>query len=163
MTSQSILQLTSLVMLAVFVIGMAFKIGRKFGQADRLPQLEMLWRYQHAVDDLDRWCGHMSPHARLIARHLTTIGEGKEGLNAGTPVDVEPCTIDGLRQQLKKLDVIESTLGEHAIAGDRLRAAMRAYEAGRVMRENGKKAVEDVLGDPASYVNAPSIYPISRA
>lgn len=159
----NIINLIPLGLFALFGGWLAFKIGHSMGRDSLGHQLERLWRYTHAIDDLDRWCGHMSPHARLIARHLTTIGEGKEGLNAGTPVDVEPCTIDGLRQQLKKLDVIESTLGEHAIAGDRLRAAMRAYDAGRVMRENGKKAVEDVLGDPASYVGAPSIHPISRA
>lgn len=147
-----IVNLIPLGLFAVFCGWMAFAIGRSMGRDDRLPQLEMLWRYRGAVDDLDRWCGHTSPHARLIARHLKTIGEGDEGINAGTPCDVEPCTIDGLRAQLKKLDVIESTLGEHAIAGDRLKAAMQAYERGIAMQRDGKKAIEDVLGDPASYV-----------
>lgn len=60
-------------------------------------------RYIHAVDDLDRWCGHTSPHARLIARHIRAKGEGLE-INAGTPASTEACTINGLREQLKFLD-----------------------------------------------------------
>lgn len=60
-------------------------------------------RYRRAVDDLDRWCGHSSPHARLIAAHLVAEGEGLN-LNAGTPVADEPCTISGLREQLWRLD-----------------------------------------------------------
>lgn len=59
--------------------------------------------YQRAVDDLDRWCGHASPHARLIARHLKAIGEDA-GYNAGTPVADEACHVSGLREQLKRLD-----------------------------------------------------------
>ncbi|MGJ7544592.1 hypothetical protein [Variovorax sp. LT1R16] len=65
--------------------------------------MEKSSRYIRAVDDLDRWCGHTSPHARLIARHLDAIGEGKD-CNAGTPAGDEACTIDGLREQLKRLD-----------------------------------------------------------
>lgn len=60
-------------------------------------------RYIYAVDDLDRWCGHRSPHARLIARHLSALGEGK-GHNAGTPAGDEACSVSGLREQLKQLD-----------------------------------------------------------
>ena len=59
--------------------------------------------YQRAVDDLDRWCGHSSLHARLIARHLKAIGEDA-GYNAGTPVADEACHVSGLREQLKRLD-----------------------------------------------------------
>lgn len=158
-----IINLIPLTLFAVFCGWMAFAIGRSMGKDSRNPQIEMLWRYQHAVDDLDRWCGHTSPHARLIARHLKTIGEGEEGLNAGTPCDVEPCTIDGLRQQLKKLDVIETTISEHAVAGDRLRAAMRAYDTGRSMQRDSLNAINQIVGDPANYVDAPSIHPVSRA
>jgi hypothetical protein len=158
-----ILNLIPLSLFAAFIAWLAFVIGRCKGRDSLGHQLERLWRYQHAVDDLDRWCGHMSPHARLIARHLSTIGEGKEGLNAGTPVDVEPCTIDGLRQQLKKLDVIESTLGEHALAGERMRAAMRAYDAGRLIQQDSKTTVTAIVGNPETYRDAPSIHPISCA
>ena len=60
-------------------------------------------RLAHAVDDLDRWCGHSSPHARLIAKHLTAHGLGYN-INAGTPHADEACTIAGLREQLRRLD-----------------------------------------------------------
>jgi len=60
-------------------------------------------RYRKALDDLDRWCGYSSPHARLIAAHLVAEGEGLN-LNAGTPIADEPCTISGLREQLWRLD-----------------------------------------------------------
>ena len=59
--------------------------------------------YQRAVDDLDRWCGYTSPHAKLIARHLKAVGEDC-GYNAGTPVADEACNVSGLREQLKRLD-----------------------------------------------------------
>ena len=65
-------------------------------------RMEKCSRYIQAVDELDKWCGHCSPHARLIARHLKAQGEG-EGCNSGTPVGDEPCTISGLREQLKQL------------------------------------------------------------
>lgn len=59
--------------------------------------------YQRAVDDLDRWCGYASPHARLIARHLKAHGEDA-GYNAGTPLADEACNVSGLREQLRRLD-----------------------------------------------------------
>lgn len=68
-----------------------------------LPRMEKLSRYKFAVDDLNRWCGSTSPHARLIAAHLAAHGEGT-GCNTGTPVGDEACTIMGLREQLKRLD-----------------------------------------------------------
>lgn len=159
----NVINLIPLALFAVFCGWLAFTIGYCKGRDSLEPELNRLWRYAHAVDDLDRWCGHTSPHALLIARHLRTIGEGAEGLNAGTPRDAEPCTIDGLRAQLKKLDVIESTISEHAIAGDRLRAAMRAYDTGRAMQRESLAAINQIVSDPANYVDAPSIHPISRA
>lgn len=60
-------------------------------------------RYIYAVDDLDRWCGHTSPHAKLIASHLRAHGEG-HAYNAGTLAGNEVCSVNGLREQLKRLD-----------------------------------------------------------
>jgi len=71
----------------------------------RLIRVDLEWRldrYRRAVDDLDKWCGHEFPQARLIAAHLLAVGEG-QGLNAGTPHADEPCTIDGTRQQLRRM------------------------------------------------------------
>lgn len=94
------------VILALFVFA-AYGIGTIRGEIKRQDlwrdHMEKSSRCIRAVDDLDRWCGHTSPHARLIARHIDAIGEGK-GCNAGTPHDDEPCTVDGLREQLRRLD-----------------------------------------------------------
>ena len=154
--------LIPVILAALFCGWVAFTVGHCRGRDSLAAELNKLWRYKHAVDDLDRWCGHTSPHAKLIGRHLTAIGEGT-GCNAGTPCDVEACTIDGLREQLKKLDVIESTLGEPALAGDRLRAAMKAYDGASVMREIARQDVNSIISDSRSYAQAPSIHPISRA
>ena len=94
------------VILALLVFA-AYGIGTIRGEIKQQDlwrdHMEKSSRYIRAVDDLDRWCGHTSPHARLIARHIDAIGEGK-GCNAGTPAGDEPCTVDGLREQLRRLD-----------------------------------------------------------
>lgn len=68
---------------------------------------DALRRYRWAVDELDRWCGHESPHARLIAAHIRACGEG-EAKNAGTPCGDEVCDIQGTRQQLRKIDAAKA-------------------------------------------------------
>ena len=99
-------ELQAVVLLGAGVL-LAYCLGLYVG---RLRHFELVEKhltratnYQRAVDDLDRWCGHTSPHARLIARHLKAIGEGT-GYNAGTPVADEACHVSGLREQLKRLD-----------------------------------------------------------
>ena len=86
---------------------LAYCLGLYVGRLRHLAlvekHLDRATNYQRAVDDLDRWCGHASPHARLIARHLKAIGEGA-GYNAGTPVADEACHVSGLREQLRRLD-----------------------------------------------------------
>lgn len=89
--------LLALLCLVAFV---SYEIGRAKGAYDCLPNLDRADRYRAAVDDLDKWCGEFR-HVRLIAAHLQAIGEGK-GLNAGTPCGDEPCTIRGLREQLRR-------------------------------------------------------------
>lgn len=89
--------------LGMFVGYFAGKLRGEIKQQDLWRNhMEKCSRYMRAVDDLDKWCGHCSPHARLIARHIRAHGEG-EGCNSGTPVGDEPCTISGLREQLKRL------------------------------------------------------------
>ncbi|PZQ69584.1 MAG: hypothetical protein DI563_19385 [Variovorax paradoxus] len=83
-------------------------IGAARQRAQWTDHMEKGSRYAYAVDDLDRWCGHSSPHARLIARHLRAEGEG-EPMNAGTPMADEACTISGLREQLRRLDAKATT------------------------------------------------------
>lgn len=104
MTNQDLLVAVPLAALVLYVV---YWIGCQVG----MHRQQDLWRdhmergnrYIYAVDDLDRWCGHQSPHARLIARHLKALGDGT-GHNAGTPTGVEACDVSGLRQQLDTLD-----------------------------------------------------------
>lgn len=91
---------------AVILIWLAYALGEVLGRHKQRKlwqdHMDLGNRYKWAVDDLDRWCGHTSPHARLIAGYLRARGEG-HSLNSGTPIGDEPCTIDGLRIQLERL------------------------------------------------------------
>lgn len=91
-----------LIALAWVALRLAYDIGRQEGRRDCADDVERADRYRAAVDDLDRWCGQEHPQARLISTHLFAHGEG-DSLNAGTPVGEEPCTISGLREQLRRL------------------------------------------------------------
>lgn len=86
---------------------LAYWLGLYVGRVRHLAMVERHLKrasdYQRAVDDLERWCGYTSPHARLIARHLKAIGEDT-GYNAGTPTADEACHVSGLREQLKRVD-----------------------------------------------------------
>lgn len=97
---------TTILLVVIFAL-LGYWIGLVTGRLRHLDlvrrHLERATDYQTAVDDLDRWCGHASPHARLIARHLKAIGEGL-GYNAGSPVSDEACHVSGLREQLRRLD-----------------------------------------------------------
>lgn len=94
------------VLIAAAAIWGAFGLGRLLGRHERgewlSPQLDALWRYQMAVDQVDKWCSHMSPEAKLIAAHIKASGEG-ESRNAGTPMSDEVCDVSGLREQLRRL------------------------------------------------------------
>ncbi len=92
--------LVAFAVLAVYALGKA--VGRHEQRLLWEDHMELGNRYKWAVDDLDRWCSHMSPHAQLIAHHLKAHGEGY-GINAGTPVGTEACTVSGLRTQLERL------------------------------------------------------------
>ena len=89
------------VIVAVGYLGYLF--GRVSGRKELLGRHLLGVKLYRAIDELDVWCGHASPHARLIARHLKAVGDGS-GLNAGTPCGEEACTVNGLREQLKRLD-----------------------------------------------------------
>ena len=66
-------------------------------------ELERADRYQSACEDVVRWCSGASREAALIARHVEAHGEGRV-INSGTPCADEPCTINGLREQLKRIN-----------------------------------------------------------
>lgn len=106
------MKLLTLVMIAMvlgfiyLVLWTAYDIGRRKGCRDCAPDVERADRYRDAVYDLNMWCGHESPHARLISEHILAVGEGL-AMNAGTPCGDEPCTISGLREQLRRLAPVE--------------------------------------------------------
>lgn len=81
-------------------IGIAAYRQRKSRDRQRLR--DRLERYRRATSDVDVWCGHEFPYARLIAEHIQAHGEG-DNLNAGTPMGNEPCTVSGLREQLRRM------------------------------------------------------------
>ena len=96
---------------AVYFVVAAYLLGKATGKYQQQDlwrdHMEKCDRYARAVDDLDVWCGHQSPHARLISRHLKAMGEGLAH-NAGTPTGDEACTVSGLRTQLSRLETLRS-------------------------------------------------------
>lgn len=90
------------VLILVLTASLAYDLGKAQGCVNCAPEVERAHRYAQAVDNIDRWCGHESPEARLIAAHLKAEGEGLP-MNAGTPAFDEPCTVGGLREQLRRL------------------------------------------------------------
>ena len=94
---------------AIFTL-LAYWIGLLIGRIRHYTlverQLKRAADYQRAVDDLDRWCGYTSPHAKLIARHLKAVGEDL-WRNSGSPAADEACDVSGLRVQLTRLDYPE--------------------------------------------------------
>ena len=88
---------------ALLVAAGAYWCGRADGYWRRAAEeRRRLERYRQAVVALDQWCGHEFPQARLIAAHVQAVGEGRS-LNAGTPAGDEPCTVSGLRDQLRRI------------------------------------------------------------
>lgn len=108
-------EIIALCVFSLMAVVAAYWCGRADGYWRRAAQERArLDRYRCAVDDLDRWCGHEFPHARLIAAHLHAVGEG-HWLNAGTPAGDEPCTVSGLREQLRQL---QSESGASGVPSD---------------------------------------------
>lgn len=81
-------------------------IGYNNGRKSLYAYVDKATRYAAGVAQFQHWCSHMSPAYRLIAEHLRAVGEG-EPLNAGSPAADEPCTVDGMREQLKRLTKLE--------------------------------------------------------
>lgn len=64
--------------------------------------MDTLLRYRLKVDLFRQWLGEFKDIAHVLDTLNATV-EGTEGLNAGTPVAMEFCTIDGLREQIRKM------------------------------------------------------------
>ena len=76
---------------------------REMKHQERLDS-ERIRRYRMAVDLVDKWCGHESAEALLVAKYIDAVGEGR-GMNGGTPNKLEVCDIQGTREQLRRLKV----------------------------------------------------------
>ena len=92
----------------VLIVACGFGVYKDITRVERIKtesELKVGERYRRAVEDLELWCAHSSPHAKLIAIHLKAHGEGL-GVNSGTPSGKEACTIQSLRVQLERLDEV---------------------------------------------------------
>lgn len=98
--------MTEAIYVAGFYICFVWAIKQHFSmrslRRDMDAAEEKIMRYQIAVDEIDKWCGHESAEARLIAAFISASGEGR-GMNAGTPRENEVCDISGTRDQLRRL------------------------------------------------------------
>ena len=87
----------------VLVTSAAYYAGRRRERREMLPAADRAARYKLACRDVMTWCCEDDlKAARMTARQIMACGEG-EGLNAGTPLDDEPCTVNGLREQLRRM------------------------------------------------------------
>lgn len=111
-----------------YLIGIFIGTKRAFKAEDRSD------RYLFAILDLDRWCGHQFPAARVIAKHLKAVGEGK-AINAGTPHGEEPCTVMGLREQLRRLEAKAALPEEDAELLAQARELQEAFTEAVVPRD----------------------------
>lgn len=68
------------------------------------PHVNAASRYRRACIDVMTWCNEdeFKP-ARMVAAHLLVIGDGLPH-NAGTPANLEPCDVMGLRTQLREIN-----------------------------------------------------------
>lgn len=84
-------------------IAVAYAAGRRRERRDLWPDACAASRYRDACRDIMVWCSMPEFRAaRLVAAHIQAHGDG-EVINAGTPHGDEPCTVDGMREQLRRL------------------------------------------------------------
>ena len=82
----------------------AYYAGRNRERRELWPEAAAAARYKMACRDVLTWCCQDEfRSARLVAGHIMDHGEGK-GANAGTPCGDETCTVDGLREQLRRIN-----------------------------------------------------------
>lgn len=94
---------------AVWALNLRFSIRDL--RSDLKAAESRIRRYRAAVDEVDKWCGHESAEARLIAQFIWKSGEGF-GANAGTPVADEFCSISGTRDQLSRMKRAQGQKGQ---------------------------------------------------
>lgn len=88
----------------VLVISAAYYAGRRRERRELWPEVAAAERYKMACRDVLTWCCQDEfRSARLVAGHIMDHGEGA-GINAGTPHGDETCTVNGLREQLRRVN-----------------------------------------------------------
>jgi len=88
----------------VLVMSAAYYAGRRRERRELWPEAAAAARYKMACRDVLTWCCQDEfRSARLVAGHIMDHGEGAV-INAGTPCGDESCTVDGLREQLRRVN-----------------------------------------------------------
>ena len=86
----------------LLVASAAYYAGRRRERRELWPEAAAAARYKLACRDVMTWCCEDEfKAARNVAAHILAHGEG-HALNAGTPLADEPCTVAGLREQLRR-------------------------------------------------------------
>ncbi len=88
----------------VLVTSVAYYAGRRRERRELWPEAAAAERYKMACRDVLMWCCQDEFRAaRLVAGHIMDHGEGT-GINSGTPCGDEACTVNGLREQLRRVN-----------------------------------------------------------
>lgn len=90
--------------LMVLLMSAAYYAGRRRERRELWPEVAAAERYKMACRDVLKWCcADEFRAARLVAGHIMDHGEGAGPINAGTPHGDETCTVNGLREQLRRI------------------------------------------------------------
>lgn len=94
------------------VTSAAYCAGRRRERRELWPEAAAAERYKMACRDVLTWCCQDEFRAaRLVAGHIMDHGEGAGPINAGTPHGDETCTVNGLREQLRRVNRETANVG----------------------------------------------------
>ena len=89
----------------VLVMSAAYYAGRRRERRELWPEAAKAGRYKMVCRNVLTWCCQDEFRAaRLVAGHVMDYGEGVGPINAGTPHGDETCTVNGLREQLRRVN-----------------------------------------------------------
>lgn len=130
------------VVLVIMVVGyLSYLLGWYRGHKRMRVYQEKAARYAIGVSEFIHWCSHIKQEYRLIGEHLRTVGEGGS-MNAGTPIGNEVCTIDGLREQLKRLDKFNKN--PEGVTNDALQKLRFLIQSMQDQRQNKRASTSDI-------------------
>jgi hypothetical protein len=111
----------ALIILGSVFVCLAFFAGKLIGQLKQQDlwqeHMDKTNKYVHAIEDIQKWCGDSSPHARAIVKHITLTVEEKTPLIAASDVLI-------LRDELLKLDMLAKS-GNKETSGVRYFAQLK--------------------------------------